>query len=371
MNCRKCKKEIPEESSFCLFCGVNQTTPKQKTKSRGNGQGSVYKLPSGLYKAAVTLGYTLEGKRVVRTKSGFKTKKEALEYLPVLRDVQITVNKKMTWVSVYDEWKKLHEKKVSKSTMDCYTSAMKYYKEIYFMDIKNIRTSHLQNCVSNCPKGRRTRENMKALGTLLFDYAIQQDIVDKNFASFIYIGKFEKTERQAFTKEQIEVVASHIHTIPYASYILALIYTGFRINELLSLQCKDCIAYDTDKRILVGGSKTEAGKNRIVPVSRKIQPIVERLIENKSPNAFIFSDASGNRITDDRFRKNYYYKALEAMNLPLLSPHCCRHTFATLIKDVDSPATDKQKIMGHTSFEMTAHYTHTNIDDLWKIIENI
>ena len=85
MNCRKCKKEIPEESSFCLFCGVNQTTPKQKTKSRGNGQGSVYKLPSGLYKAAVTLGYTLEGKRVVRTKSGFKTKKEALEYLPVLR----------------------------------------------------------------------------------------------------------------------------------------------------------------------------------------------------------------------------------------------------------------------------------------------
>lgn len=61
---------------------------KKGKKVRGNGQGTAYKLPNGSYRAVVTFGY-IEGKRIQKTKSGFKNKKDALEYIPILRkDIQ-------------------------------------------------------------------------------------------------------------------------------------------------------------------------------------------------------------------------------------------------------------------------------------------
>ncbi len=46
MICRikKCGKEIPEESSFCLYCGASQVAKKRRARKRANGEGSVYKM---------------------------------------------------------------------------------------------------------------------------------------------------------------------------------------------------------------------------------------------------------------------------------------------------------------------------------------
>ncbi len=41
------------------------------------------------------------------------------------------------------------------------------------------------------------------------------------------------------------------------------------------------------------------------------------------------------------------------------------------MKQVEAPDVDKQKLIGHTSFEMTAHYTHTNYHDLKKITDKL
>jgi site-specific recombinase XerD len=41
------------------------------------------------------------------------------------------------------------------------------------------------------------------------------------------------------------------------------------------------------------------------------------------------------------------------------------------MKNVNAPATDKQKLIGHSKFEMTAHYTHTDIESLKKITDNL
>ena len=39
------------------------------------------------------------------------------------------------------------------------------------------------------------------------------------------------------------------------------------------------------------------------------------------------------------------------------------------MKNIDAPATDKQKLIGHKKFEMTAHYTHTDVESLKKITD--
>ncbi|MBQ9492256.1 MAG: Arm DNA-binding domain-containing protein [Oscillibacter sp.] len=120
MMCRKCRKEIPDDSRFCAYCGVRQDT-RRNHKSRGNGQGSVYQLPNGKWIAVRTVGYEIEldgkrGRRITRSKSGFKTKREAVNALASIgtdRRPPVT-----TFWELYERWLPTH--KASKSTMDCY-----------------------------------------------------------------------------------------------------------------------------------------------------------------------------------------------------------------------------------------------------------
>ena len=81
MLCRKCKKELPEESAFCCYCGVKQTPPS-KAGRRGNGQGTAVKRGS-TWTAIWTLGFAVQDGKLKQkrgSKGGFKTKKEALAY---------------------------------------------------------------------------------------------------------------------------------------------------------------------------------------------------------------------------------------------------------------------------------------------------
>ena len=84
MTCSKCGSEMPQNAVFCPFCGRRVISlPERKTR-RGNGQGCVYRRGK-TWTAVVTVGYDSEAKRITRSKSGFRTKKEALEAIPGLK----------------------------------------------------------------------------------------------------------------------------------------------------------------------------------------------------------------------------------------------------------------------------------------------
>lgn len=386
MVCKKCSENIPENSKFCNFCGYDQSkTPRtQNTKSRGNGQGSVYKTASGKWTAAKVFGYIKDdnGKLVPikATKGGFTRKKDALDYLPQLTKAPQHINKHITFKSLYDLWLPYHEAKgKSKSTINCYKAAMKHYKDIWFMRFCDIGIDDLQECIDDCPHGKRTRQNMKALGTLLYSYAIPRgycpDKVD--LAHYLFISGDSGTPREAFTNKEIEIIKSHIGQVPYADYIYCHIYLGFRPHEFLTLDIEN---YDAKEHCFIGGGKTEAGTNRTVTISPKIQPIIKKIVGDRTSGP-VFCGPDGNEIYDKKYREECFYPALKAMGLPnpeygmngprKLTPHCCRHTFATLMKNINGTDKDKLALMGHTSTEMLQHYQHVNLEDLRIITDNL
>ena len=167
MKCRKCRAEIPEGSRFCCQCGANQQV-SHRTKARGNGLGSVYQRPNRTWVAVKTVGYKLgdDGKkrRVTRSKSGFKTKREALEYLPLLTGEK--AKPAVTFQGLYGMWLPTHQ--ATKSTLDCYKAAYKYFSAVWYTKLGDISIDDLQECLDDCPKGKRTRQNMKALCGLLY-----------------------------------------------------------------------------------------------------------------------------------------------------------------------------------------------------------
>ena len=373
MLCRKCKKDILDGSKFCNFCGTKQEYSKSN-KKRGNGQGCVYRMPNGKWKAEVTLGYDeVDGKvkRKKATKTGFETKKDALAYLPQLQQTVTVTDKSIKFKDLYKKWIEGHTAKVTKATIDNYKSAYKYFEPIYYVEVAKLKTEHLQKCIDNCPHGRRTKENMKAVGTCVFRLAMQLDIVDRNYAEYIYIPKEDKTERLAFSTEQIQTMWEYIKIVPDLKYVLVLCYTGMRLGEMLGAKTE---SFKPGEGYFVTGSKTEAGKDRIITISPKILPF----FDDFGKGEYLFFDGK-KPPTEKKFRSDIFYPSLEKIGLDVIqedgahlyTPHCCRHSFATMMKDVDAPNTDKQKLIGHSKFEMTAKYTHTDVESLRKITDNL
>lgn len=381
MNCRKCRQEIPDGSRYCMFCGALQEV-SCNTKARGNGTGSVFKRGK-TWTACRVIGYTTEiievdGQKkkklhkTTRSKGGFKTKKEALEYLPKLTEA--AGKKTLTWAQLYAAWKPTH--RAGKSTMDCYSAAEKHFKPVWHLPFDRVDVDDLQECLDDCPKGKRTRENMKALAGLLYKYAIPRHIVTLNIAQYLTVGAGDTGERAALPGEALEALREAVGAVQGADYILAQCYLGFRPSELLALDVRN---YDRKERAFTGGAKTDAGRDRVVTVSPKIQPIIDRLTRDKISGP-VFCGPDGGAMTIEQYRA-LFYKALDECGIenPVegpegakrhrYTPHSCRHTFATLMKRVDGADKDKLELIGHTSNEMLRHYQDVSLEDLRRVTD--
>ena len=375
--CRKCRVDLPTRAKFCPTCGAKQDA-QQNTKNRGNGQGSVYQLPNKKWIAIKTLGYTVDeaGKmhRQTCSKSGFRTKKEALEALPTLTPAP--KKRAETFAELYEKWLPTH--RAGKSTIDCYKAAYKYFAPVQPMAFAEITIDDLQECVDDCPHGKRTRENMKALCGLLYKYAIPRHLSTLNLGQYLIVGGGDTAVRNALPDEAVTALEANARTVPGADYVLCQCYLGFRPSELLALDARD---YNRKERAFTGGAKTDAGRDRVVTISPKIQPIIDRLTRDKIAGP-VFCGKDSGQMSIATYRA-MFYAALEGCGIenPVeeqngvkrrrYTPHSCRHTFATLMKRVSGSDKDKLELMGHTSTEMLRHYQDVNFEDLRRVTDAI
>ena len=86
----------------------------------------------------------------------------------------------------------------------------------------------------------------------------------------------------------------------FAKAVLILIHTGVRINELLKLKPSDM---HLNERYAIGGSKTDAGKERIIPISEKIYPLVEEIYDENSPYFLTFK--KGKKVSYHKFYETW------------------------------------------------------------------
>lgn len=401
MQCIKCGAVLPDGSLYCNICGKKQAQAKRTPKGvkvRGNGQGSVYKQPNGKWRAVRTIGYEpIPGtdpprkRRIVVTRSDFTRKIDALNYLPILgteldeRDTKHGKKKKKaadktetTLKALYDLWYPTHGR--DKSTMNCYASGFRVFREYWDTPMKELDIDDLQEAMDDCPNGRRTLENARAALGLVYKYGIPRGYVpanvsgEPNLSKFLRINATGGAHKPGLNTQELEAVRQQIGKTPYADYVYAHCYLGFRPSALLKLRVED---YNAQERAFVGGIKTAAGIGRTVTVSPKIQSIVDGLIGDRTTGAVFYDQATGGPLSIRRYREEFYNvlaaAGVQEISPPphRLTPHSCRHTFATMAKRIDAPTKDKLSLIGHTSERQLMDYQDVNYDDLRAITDKL
>ena len=217
---------------------------------------------------------------------------------------------------------------------------------------------------------------MRTLCGLMYKYAIPRGYAGLNMASYLVVTGESGASRVSFAPEQLETIRKAIGVVPYADYIYCMCYLGFRPSEFLALKIED---YDVKENTLTGGAKTEAGKNRVVTISPKIQLMIDGIVAGRTQGALFCSRETGQAINYDYYRDAIFYPTLDRIGIanPVedgrhkYSPHTCRHTFATLLKSVQAADKDKLELIGHTSPEMLRYYQDVSVEDLRKITDAI
>ena len=374
------------DGPYCNQCGTLQNPPKKRPKSRGNGQGSIVRLPNGKYKAVKVLGWYLDedGKKKRRTVTKtFARRKDAVEALPTLgrdRTASGKAEKKAstTFQQLYELWLPTH--RAGKDTLGNYKAAFKYFAPLYHERAADVDIDDLQECIDECPRGKSTKKNMRTTVGLMYKYGIPRGYFPEklNLSDYLVITGENGAGGVGLPGEYLEKIREASGTTPGADYVLCQCYLGFRPSELLALNVEN---YDAKERAFIGGAKTDAGKDRTVTVSPKIQPIIDRLICGKNSGP-VFCSEDGRRMPLRDYRA-MFYKVLEDLGLDnptfevngqqkhTYTPHSCRHTFATLMKRVDGSDKDKLALIGHASDEQLRYYQDVNFSDLRKITDAI
>ncbi len=222
---------------------------------------------------------------------------------------------------------------------------------------------------------KSTQAKVQHLISQLSQLAIAEGILIRNPACNLILEGRRSRETLPFEDHHIAALLQYVQN-PDATYLdaakitLTLIFTGYRPEELFSIRrCN----VNPQEGFLIAGSKTEAGKNRIVPVVDIIAPFLTEwyLSCPQDPDAYLIRSSRGGKVVLNNWRAREFYPMTQELGInrpdqiasktkiPHITPYSARHTFATLAWRADVDSNALTKMIGHASIKTTAkHYIH-------------
>lgn len=276
------------------------------------------------------------------------------------------------------------------------------------LPIKKIHTTDAKTFLIKLQKeDKRSYSSIHSIRGVLrpaFATAVEDDFLRKNPFDFelakVIIN--DSVTREAITREQMRKFLTFIkedeYYRKYYDGIYILFHTGLRISEFVGLTISDLDMKNKTIRIdhqlqrksdgtkYIETTKTNAG-TRMLPMEDDVYACFQRILANRKPplveptidgySGFLFLDKD-NRPSVAMHWEHYFKHAWQKYNsiykeeLPLITPHVCRHTYCTnKAKSGMNPKT-LQYLMGHSEISVTMDtYTHLGLQDAWEELQRL
>ena len=377
IKCPECELQISDKATSCPHCGypMVKESKSKKRKRLPNGFGQISYMKGhnlrNKYRAMVTVGKTDTGRPIVKSlkpQTYFPTYNDAyyalLEYHKNpydLNEVLISIKE------LYDKWSEEYFRNINPSTIRTIQAAWNYCGDLYDLTVRELRPRHIKGVIDKCPS-ENIKSRIKSLFNKLLDYAVEYELTDKNYARNFKISINNKPSKEhiTYTDEEMEILWANAENINLIDMILIQCYSGWRPQELCNLKLDDI---QLSKWTFIGGMKTKAGKNRLVPIHPKIRHLVCRRIEEAKNNG---SDKLFDDMTYDKYQKRFK-KVISELGLnPEHRAHDGRKHFVTMAKKYQVDEYAIKYMIGHAITDLTENtYTERSIDWLIEEVQKI
>ena len=237
-----------------------------------------------------------------------------------------------------------------------------------------------------------------------FRMAVDDDLLRKNPFDFPLVNVIvdDSVRRDAITHDQkrkfLDFIKNDRHFYKYYDAIYILFYTGMRISEFTGLTVNDVdlesqmiridrqLQRTSDMEYVILPPKTRAGK-REIPITNEVCNCFARIISNREPpkqepiidgySGFLFYDKNGMPMVALHWEKYFQhirekYNGIYKEELPLITPHVCRHTYCSHMASSGINPKYLQYLMGHSDISVTLdRYTHIDIENVVDAVNDI
>lgn len=410
IQCPECELQVSDKAAACPHCGYPMKTTNKPRKPR-NKNNKRRRLPNGFgqiseirnrnlrnpFRAMVTVGKNSGGRPIckpLKPESYFPTYNDAyaalVEYNKNPYDLDIAITTK----ELYDRWTDSYFKTLkSNSSIRTITSAWAYCSSVYDMRVKDIRARHIKGCIDNGTafiKGEERlptanmKSRIKSLFNLMLDYAVEYEIVDKNYARTFNLSDDIVKEKEEvkrghipFSEKEMDLLWQNINKYPYIDVILIQCYSGWRPQELGLIEIENV---DLENFFFKGGMKTDAGRNRIVPIHPKIRDLVKNRYQEAvalgSKYLINCTDTQTHRsnylLTYEKYQQRFAKIKTKLSLNPQHRAHDGRMHFVTMAKKYNVDEYAIKYMVGHSIQDITEKvYTKREIEWLKNEIEKI
>jgi integrase len=258
-----------------------------------------------------------------------------------------------------------------KKRLDTITSPM---IETWFLGLKDLGLTH-QTC----------NHMLSNLRTILGE-AARLGLIPSNPADAIKPLSKNAAVKGILTTDEVKLLfgtnASTTYWSNWTCYVanLTAATTGMRMGEIQALRWEDIgkdritVRHSWDRTF--GLKTTKTAKERVIPLSAALKSKINLLTMHKDPKAFVFTHTQGATPTNDRPLSDSLFDALEKIGITEaerkernITFHSWRHFFNTFLRRQGIHDSKVQMVTGHSSADMTEHYTHFDIGDLKEVEE--
>lgn len=395
MSCPECELPVSDQAISCPHCGFPiKSTERKKGKTKAhmrlpNGFGRITEIKSGnlrnRFRVTVTVCKDENGKpigKLLKPQAYFRTYNDAYQALVEYNKNPYDLSDRgLTVKDLYERWHDYYAKTLkAKSSDRTVTSAWKKCQPLYNMRAADVRPGHIKDMIVNADASDGTKSRMKSVFNLMYDYAVEHELVDKNPARTFKIQDSVVTDLDkpevphiSFTDEEMDKLWANVDML-YVNIILVQCYMGWRPQELGLLKLKNV---DLNGGKIIGGMKTDAGEDRLVPIHPKVLPFVQALYDEAvglgSEYLINCTDArthssSGYKMTYDKYEYRFKRIMKELGLNPDHRPHDPRKQFTTMCKKYKVDEYAIKHMIGHKILDLTES-VYTDRDENWLFEE--
>lgn len=207
MLCIRCRREIPDDSRLCCYCGKRQAgvpAPQRRQRRRPRGQGSVWKDPRNHNRPWVARAG--DGTYI----GCFAEPSEAVRELDAVNARLIAPDRQMYTLSdVYDRWSALHFPKITKSAQQSYQNAYRKAEPLQGRRMMDLKTEDYQEIITAMAARQASRslcEKQRQLFSQLCQYAMRQDIIHTNYAQGLVLPSASAPQTRVLSDFEVQSI---------------------------------------------------------------------------------------------------------------------------------------------------------------------